>query len=79
MQELQEQIQRDLTNRYRKSVLSKTELAKEMGIGLSTLNKYISQGLSIPTYKKVGVARNSRVLFPIPAVAEFLSNTIKII
>ncbi len=78
MQTLKEQIQKDLTSRYRKSVLSKQELAKEMGIGLSTLNKYLGQGLGIPTYKKVGVAKNSRVLFPIPAVADFLSDTIQI-
>ncbi|CAI6151254.1 MAG: hypothetical protein SPLUMA2_SPLUMAMAG2_00107 [uncultured Sulfurimonas sp.] len=78
MLSLQEQIQKDLTTRYRKSVLSKQELAKEMGIGLSTLNKYLGQGLGIPTYKKVGASRNARVLFPIPAVAEFLSQTIAV-
>jgi len=78
MKDLKEQIQKDLTNRYRRSVLSKQELAKEMGIGLSTLNKYMSQNLGIPPYKKVGTTKNSRILFPIPAVAEFLADTVKV-
>lgn len=70
-------IRNDLLSKYGKSTISKIELANEMGIGLSTLNKYLSEGIGLPEYKKVGTSKNSRVLFPIQAVAEFLADTTK--
>ncbi len=74
---LQTEIQNNLITRYKKSTLSKQELSREMGIGLSTLNKYLANGIGLPEYKKVGTSKNSRVLFPIQAVAEFLADTTK--
>ncbi len=75
---LQDEIRRELTARYKKSVLSKKELAEEMGIGVSTLNKYLAQGFGCPNYIKMQGAKNSRVLFNIRDVAEFLANTVKV-
>ena len=71
-------IEKNLYQKYRKLTLSKKEFAKEMGIGLSTLNKYLANGMGVPNYIKMGNASNSRVLFNIHDVAEFLSNTVKV-
>ena len=67
-----------LQHKYGKLALSKRELAQELGMGLSTVSKMMAEGMGLPNYKKVGTARNSRVLFPLADVAEFLSNTIKL-
>ena len=74
-----ESIERNLYSKYKKSTLSKKQLAKELGIGLSTLNKYLANGIGLPNYKKMGNAINSRVLFNIRDVAEFLSQTTKVL
>ena len=67
-----------LNNKYHRITISKVELASELGIGLSTLNKYLAQGIGLPNYKKVGTAKNSRVLFNISDVADFLADTTKV-
>ena len=67
-----------LNKKYEKSTLSKSELASELGIGLSTLNKYLAQGIGLPNYIKLGTSVNSRVLFNISDVAEFLVDTVKV-
>jgi predicted transcriptional regulator len=63
---------------YNKQVLSKQELAKELGIGLSTVSKYLAEGIGLPNYKKLGTAQNSRIIFPMKDVAEFLDQTTKV-
>ena len=73
----QELIYHDLQTRYKKSTLSKREMANELGISYSTIDGYISKGYGIPNYKKLGIAKNSKVVFNIIDVAEFLSQTIK--
>ena len=73
---IEETIYQDLMNRYNKSVLSKEELSREIGISVKTINNYITKGYGIPQYKKIGNTRNSRVLFPIIYVSEYLSNVI---
>ena len=67
-----------LNQKYNKSTLSKVELASELGIGLSTLNKYLVKGIGLPNYIKLGTAINSRVLFNISDVADFLADTVKV-
>ncbi len=74
-----ESIEENLYKRYKKITLSKKELAQEMGIGLSTLNKYLANGMGLPNYIKMGDSANSRVLFNIHDVAEFMSNTTKVL
>ena len=68
----------ELTKRYGKSTLTKKELCTELGIGLSTLNAYMKDGIRIPNYKKIGSASNAKVLFNVADVAEYLTNTIKV-
>lgn len=73
----QELIYNDLKSRYNKSTLSKKEMATELGISYSTIDGYISKGYGIPNYKKLGTAKNAKVVFNIIDVSEFLSQTIK--
>lgn len=77
MTDLQTQIYNDLKDRYGKATLSKTEMAQELGISYSTIDSYISKGMGIPAYKKLGTAKNAKVVFNIIDVSEFLSQTIK--
>lgn len=76
--DVQQTILQDLQNRYKKAVLNKKELAYELGVSVSAINNYISQGVAIPQYKKVGDAKNARVVFPIINIASYLSNTVRV-
>ena len=77
MNQQQELIYNDLKSRYNKSTLSKAEMAHELGISYSTIDNYIAKGYGICNYKKLGKAKNAKVIFSIADVAEFLSQTIK--
>jgi len=77
-QETQQTIYVSLRETYKKAGLSKSELAKELGIGLSTVSKMMANSIGLPHYIKLGEAKNSRVLFPLVDVANFLSTTIKV-
>ena len=48
--------------------------AKAIGIGLSTLDLRIKDGRNLPRYIKIGDAKNSRIVFPLLSIAEFLTN-----
>jgi len=67
----------DLKSRYNKATLTKKELAKEFTVSISTIDLYISKGIGIPNYKKLGTAKNAKVVFNIIDVAEYLTQTIK--
>lgn len=69
-------IYEDLKNRYQKSTLNKKELAHELGLSVSAINNYIVKGYGCPAYKKLGDAKNAKVVFPLPAIADYLSNVI---
>jgi len=71
-------ILEDLRTRYKKATLSKTEMANELGISASTLDKYRREGIGLPNYKKLGKTKNAKVIFNIVEVAEFLAQTIKV-
>lgn len=71
-------IEKDLSDRYKKSTLTKSELAKELNISVSSINNYIVKNEGIPEYIKVGNGKNGKVLFPIVNVVAYLSNTIKV-
>lgn len=71
-------IYHDLKSRYKKATLSKAELANELGISSSTIDRNMKEGIGIPNYRKLGNARNSKVIFNIVEVAEFLSQTVKV-
>jgi len=72
----EEKLYRYLVEKYKKAVLTKTELAVELGVGKSTVDQYIAKNEGIPPYKKLGTAKNSRVVFNLFDVAKFLANTI---
>lgn len=74
----EEEIKKDLLNRYQKSTLTKKELSNELGVSVSSINKYICEGVGIPEYIKLGTGRNGKVLFPVVNVVDYLSNTIKV-
>ena len=69
----------DLKARYKKSVLSKAEMANELGVSISSIDKYMAHRLGVPPYKKLGKAKNAKVVFNIIDVAEFLADTIKVV
>jgi len=71
-------IYNSLYEKYKKLALSKSELAQELGMGLSTVSKLMAEGMGLPNYKKVGTSKNSRVIFPLIDVAEFLSDTVEV-
>lgn len=77
MNQQQELIYNDLKTRYKKSTLSKAEMANELGVSYSTIDGYIARGFGIPNYKKLGKSKNAKVIFNIIDVSEFLSQTIK--
>ena len=77
MNEQQELIYKDLKTRYKRSTLSKREMAHELGISYSGIDNMIAKGYGLPEYKKLGDKKNSKVIFAIINVSEFLSQTIK--
>lgn len=70
-------IYQDLKSRYSKATINKKELANEFGVTISTIDLYMQKGLGIPNYKKLGTAKNAKVVFSIIDVAEYLTQTIK--
>lgn len=72
-----EKLYKYLNQKYKRSVINKVEMAFELGISNSTLDLYIAKGIGIPNYKKLGSAKNSKVIFNLLDVADFLTETIK--
>lgn len=64
--------------KYKKATITKEELANELGVSISSINNYIVKGMGIPEYIKYGIGKNSKVLFPIVNVIDYLSHTIKV-
>ena len=62
---------------YHKVVFTRLDLSKLMDVSLSYIAKSITRGYGIPNYKKLGHKQNSKIIFNINDVAEFLSDTTK--
>jgi len=62
-----------LKKKYNRTVIGKKDLAKELNIALSTLDLYLSKGIGLPKYKKLGSAKNARVIFNLYDIAVFLN------
>lgn len=73
----QDKIYQELRKKYKRITISKSEMSNELGISNSTLDLYIAKGIGLPNYKKLGTAKNAKVIFNLLDVAEFLANTIK--
>jgi predicted DNA-binding transcriptional regulator AlpA len=52
-------------------------MAQELGVSNSTLDLYIAKGTGLPNYKKLGKAKNAKVVFNLVDVADYLTKTIK--
>jgi len=63
-----------LKSKYNRTVIGKKELAKELNIAPSTLDLYLSKGIGLPRYKKLGTAKNARVVFNLYDIAVFLNS-----
>jgi hypothetical protein len=63
-----------LKSKYNTSVIGKKELAQELNIAPSTLDLYMSKGIGVPKYKKLGDKPNSRVIFNLYDLAVFLNS-----
>ena len=74
-----DKIYEELRKKYKRMTISKSEMSSELGISNSTLDLYISKGIGLPNYKKLGTAKNAKVIFNLLDVADFLANTIKTI
>lgn len=72
-----ERLYEYLLKKYQRAVISKVEMASELGISSSTLDLYIAKGTGLPNYKKLGKAKNAKVVFNLLDVADFLTKTIK--
>ena len=58
--------------------LSKQQYAEFVGCSRSAIDNYIAKGYGIPSYRKIGNARNARVMFSLRDTAEYLAaQTIK--
>jgi len=67
----------ELFKRYKKLVLNKRELAQEMGVSVSFIDKSLARGYGIPNYIKLGHASNGMIMFNVVDVANYLSCTLK--
>lgn len=63
-----------LKSKYNTSVIGKKEMAEELTIAPSTLDLYISKGMGLPKFKKLGTAKNARVVFNLYDIAVFLNS-----
>ena len=73
----QEQLVEYLSNKYDSAVLTKDQMAKELGVHKSTVDKFIAKGYGLPPYRKLGNAKCSKMIFNIIDVAKFLDDTVK--
>ncbi len=53
--------------------INKKQYAEIIGGSVSAVDHYIAKGYGIPKYRKIGNARNARVLFSLRDVAEYLA------
>lgn len=76
--EITELIYNTLLQKYKTQALDKHELASELHISVSCVNKRIMQGYGLPDYKK-GNGKCGRIRFPIINVAKFIAeNNIRV-
>ena len=64
---------------YNKVLFSKRDLSKLMDVSISYIDKSLARGYGTPNYKRLGNSRNSKVVFNINDVAEYLSDTTKMV
>lgn len=55
-------------------LINKKQYAEITDCSVSSVDNYIKQGMNLPNYKKMGKAKNARVVFNLRDVAEFIAN-----
>lgn len=71
MDKLTEQIYETLRNKYKKLMISKKELAQEIGCTMSTIDRYMKNNNI--SYKKIGNKAHCKVYFSLIEIAKFLA------
>jgi len=64
------EILTQLQDKYNKLGLSRTEMAKELGVSLATFDRMLANGDDLPKYRRIG----RQYFFPLKEIALFLSN-----
>lgn len=75
-------IYETLFKKYGKQCIDKKELASEMGMSVSMINKLVPMRIGVPEFIKSKFggenSKNGKILFPLISVAEFISRTNKV-
>ena len=58
--------------------IGKAELSSILNVSISYINKCLMKGTGIPNYKKLGNAKNSKVVWNLVDVSEYLADTTKV-
>lgn len=70
-----EQTLKSLERQFPKKMsLNRKETAKALGIAVSTLDLRIKDDRDLPSFIKLGSAKNSRLVFTLISIAEYLTN-----
>lgn len=62
-----------LVSKYKKTTLTRIELAKELNVSVSTLERLIEKDMLEIRYKRFGKSQKAKYLFPVVEVANYLS------
>lgn len=57
-----------------KRFINKKELSEIMGCSIATINNYIKKSYGLPNYIKLGNNKQSKVIFKLKDVVEYLEN-----
>lgn len=63
-----------LMSKYDTATITKQQLAKEMCVSLSTIDKLIAKGNVLPKPIKIGTGVNASIRFSITDIAEYITN-----
>lgn len=58
--------------------VTKKELAQILSCSISSVDKCLMKGKGLPNYKRLGNSRNSKIVWNLADIADFLSQTTKV-
>ena len=61
-----------LVEKYNKVGMTRTTLANELEVSISTIDRLLKTGMGLPGYKRIGSGKRARIIFPVAEVAKFL-------
>ena len=67
----------NILQKYDRATLTKSEVADELGVSISTINKWITSGEVLPSPIKLGKAKNATVRFRVKDIEELLNQNTK--